>query len=345
MDGTTAVAISGGVDSLTAAWFLKEKGRQVVGIHFLTGFETDTESSVAGDIEKQLGIPVHVVDCSEAFESKIVAYFMQTYMDGKTPNPCLVCNPLIKFGEILSIAKKFGASKLATGHYARISVNSAGLMELKKGIDPKKDQSYFLAFLSKRQLSDACFPLGAYTKAEVKKIAAENGLKPATAGESQDICFIRGKSYGEFLARRNGFRPKPGGIENTDGEVIGEHRGLHLFTVGQRRGIDCPASQAYYVVRIDVKRNRLIVGFKNELFSKACRVTGINWITKPPEAPFRAEVRVRYRHRAVPATVVSEGENTATVTFDIPESAVTPGQGAVFYDGDSVIGGGWIECS
>ncbi|OQY58516.1 MAG: tRNA 2-thiouridine(34) synthase MnmA [Desulfobacteraceae bacterium 4572_88] len=344
MNPDIAIAVSGGIDSLVAAQLLKEQGHEVIGIHFLTGYETPL--SAQNPVEKigeQIGIRVETVDCGAAFQSKVVDYFTQTYLSGQTPNPCLVCNPSIKFGTLLSFARELGASSLATGHYARIRKDRAGHFHLLRGLDQKKDQSYFLSFLSQKQLAAACFPLGEMSKPEVIQLAARKNLIPVEKGESQDVCFIRGRTYGEFLAEHQGVVPKPGAIEDVSGNVIGQHKGLHLFTIGQRRGINCPASEPYYVVQTDMKKNRLVVGFKKELFSSECQVTGINWIHEPPASPVRVLARLRYRHQAAPAILSPTDPRTAIVRFETPQTAITPGQGAVFYQKDEVLGGGWIE--
>jgi len=362
---TTAIAISGGIDSLVAAYLLKDAGHDVVGIHFTTGYERESSVQISRQIRNigdRLGIKTEIADCSSEFKSKVVDYFIRTYLNGQTPNPCLVCNPCIKFGAVLDIARRdFGASRLATGHYARV-ISSAGgrwayhfikksppeensriRWHLLKGLDAKKDQSYFLAFLSQEQLASACFPLGEMTKSQVRELAVSKGLVPIVKEESQDVCFIRGTDYGEFLVQECCIGPEPGAIEDVSGKVLGEHRGLHLFTVGQRRGINCPAAEPYYVARIDRKNNRLIVGFKQDLLTWECRVSGINWIAHEPASPVKVFVRVRYRHQAVSCTLFPQDRRTAIVRFDSAQSAVTPGQGAVFYDGDEVLGGGWIE--
>jgi tRNA-specific 2-thiouridylase len=352
MKPTTAVAISGGVDSLMAAYLLKEQGRQIIGIHFITGFETDAALTRNAGADKQhhvlkigeqLGIPVEIVDIQTEFQEKIVGYFCRTYQSGQTPNPCMQCNPTIKFGTILAHAQKVGAQKLATGHYARVKRDPDGNHHLFKGRDPGKDQSYFLARLTRQQLARACFPLGEMKKSDIKQMAAQKGLYPVTRGESQDVCFIKDAAYAEFLARQAGFDPQPGLIENVSGQVIGEHQGLHLFTIGQRRGINCPAAEPYYVVRLDADRNRLIVGAKNDLLSAACRVSDINWIGEKPGTPMEIHTRVRYRSPEVASTVTPQENHTAIVRFKAPQPAVTPGQGAVFYRGDEILGGGWIE--
>jgi tRNA-specific 2-thiouridylase len=354
MKPKTAVAISGGVDSLMTACLLKEQGHQVIGIHFITGFESASCLSEGPraphqhpiiDIGTQLGIPVEIVDIRSEFQGKIVDYFTRTYQQGQTPNPCMRCNPTIKFGIILALALDRGAQKLATGHYAVIKKDSAGAYHLFKGLDRHKDQSYFLARLTGEQLARALFPLGKMKKTEVKKMAAQRGLRPVTSGESQDVCFIKGNSYGDFLDAQKGFNPAPGAIEDLNGNAIGRHNGLHLFTIGQRRGINCPAPEPYYVIRLDIKRNCLVVGTKQDLLSSECKVVEINWIGNAPESPLELHARVRYRSQDVAATVIPEDQNSAVIRFKEPQAAITPGQGAVFYRGDEILGGGFISPS
>jgi tRNA-uridine 2-sulfurtransferase len=352
MKKTTAVAISGGVDSLMAAWFLKEQGLDVIGIHFVTGYEPvisrtphpQTESRLQIlDIGKQLGIPIEIVDVRTEFKEKIVDYFIGTYLKGQTPNPCMLCNPAIKFGKILSYAHYLGAQKLATGHYAQKKKDPGGNYRLFKGFDSQKDQSYFLARLTQQQLKNACFPLGEMKKSDVKQMAVQKRLRPVTCDESQDVCFIKHSSYGEFLSVQKEFEPRPGFIETLSGHVIGEHNGLHLFTVGQRRGINCPAAEPYFVIRLDIENNRLIVGAKKDLLSSECTVVGINWINNGPALPTEMHTRVRYRSEEVASVVFPQNKSTAIVRFKYPQTAVTPGQGAVFYRGDEILGGGWIS--
>ena len=344
MSGPIAIAVSGGVDSLVSAYLLKKQQSDVFGIHFLTGYEKPAEAGSAGikALGRQLDIPVVVVDLKVQFKALVVDYFTAAYRNGETPNPCLVCNPAIKFGALLDEARQLGASRLATGHYARVEGGQGTRYRLRRGVDETKDQSYFLSRLTQDQLMCACFPLGTLTKVKVKALAAAKGLQPVTQQESQDVCFIRDARYADFLVRTTGACPQPGDIVDTAGHRVGTHNGLHQYTVGQRRGINCPASQAYYVVRIDTRRNRLVVGFKEELTVDSCRVLDINWIAGVPDGPMQADTRIRYRHEAVPATVSPVGLDCAVVRFDQPQAAVTPGQGAVFYRGDEVIGGGWI---
>jgi len=351
MKPKTAVAISGGVDSMMAAFLLKKRGHDVFGIHFITGYEAaasflpsrsaEPQHAIAG-IESQLGISVKIIDIRSEFQEKIIDYFTRTYLAGQTPNPCMRCNPVIKFGTILSSARRLGAERLATGHYARIKKDPAGGLHLLKGRDAAKDQSYFLARLTPEQLAGACFPLGDMNKVDVKKLARQQGLHPVTRAESQDVCFIKNTSYGQFMAEQKNFSPQPGLIETLDGQVIGEHDGLHLFTIGQRRGINCPAAEPYYVVRLDMVRNRLVVGAKKDLLASECKVVDINWIQSPPASSIEVRTRVRYRSREVISTLLPRDKHTAVVRFKTPLSAITPGQAAVFYQDEEVLGGGWI---
>jgi len=366
MKPLTAVALSGGIDSMVAAILLQQRNHRIVGLHFITGYETDIDydadsvSLPAGSIESfeylktcaltrlapiadHLDIEIDIVDCRKQFQSAVVDYFIRTYRNGRTPNPCLVCNPCIKFGTLLEAAVKRGASRLATGHYALTNKDSAGRFHLYKGADPLKEQSYFLAMLSQAQLAQACFPLGGMTKSDVVKLAERKKLISADQRESQDICFIKSKGYGTFLDRSPEFSPLPGLIEDTAGTVLGRHRGLHLFTIGQRRGINCPGAEPYYVIRLDRRRNRLVVGRRKDLLAGECRVENINWINNVPEKPVEARIRLRYRHKAVPAELFPMPGNCAKIRFNVPQEAVTPGQGAVFYVNDEVLGGGWIK--
>ena len=350
MKPTVAVAISGGVDSMMAAYLMQKEGCHVRGIHFLTGFEpagsswtsTDPDTHPVRDIGTQLRIPMTVVDCRKEFQANVVDYFTRSYMQGLTPNPCVVCNPRIKFGVVMAYAEKMGADHLATGHYARIREEKDRLFHLYRGKDPAKDQSYFLARLPQEKLRRARFPLGATTKSEVRALARKKGFKPVAESESQDVCFVKGDAYADFIESRPGFKAAPGPIEDTRGRVIGEHPGLHRFTVGQRRGINCPAAEPYYVVRLDPAANRLIVGARSDGLTRQCRVKAVNWIATRPQLPLRACARVRYRHREAPATISAAGDDTLLVEFDSPQTAVTPGQAAVFYDNDEVLGGGFI---
>jgi tRNA-specific 2-thiouridylase len=341
---------------------LQERGNDLIGMHFVNGYEAEfdhtggqsnDQTDITSVLERartrlirmtdQLRIPIHIVDLRSEFQNQVVDYFTHTYQSGKTPNPCLTCNPAIKFGILMEKARLFGATHLATGHYARIRASANGRMQLFRGKDPEKEQSYFLARLTQDQLASAVMPLGDYTKDQTRQIAREKGLQPAASQESQDICFIRSGGYSQFLKRQPGFSSHPGSIEDTEGNLIGQHNGLHRYTIGQRRGINCPASEPYYVVRLDTERNCLIVGFQHHLRTESCRVSHINWIAQQPSKPHDITVRIRYRHQAVKARLNPLDDTCAEVVFQAPQSAVSPGQGAVFYHGDEVLGGGWIQ--
>jgi tRNA-uridine 2-sulfurtransferase len=359
-----AVLLSGGVDSLVTAGLLKEQGFTIFGIHFYTGYENSAPAvpmenspsepisgnqshhaaiATADRLHQQLDIPVEVQDARKAFQSIVVDYFIHSYQVGRTPNPCMVCNPFIKFGLCLTLAEKMGASHLATGHYARVNQDSQGMFHLYRGNDLRKDQSYFLARLNQDMLSRAVFPLGTYTKAQTISQARQWGLNPVAPRESQDICFIQNNAYGDFLAQHPGFMISEGPIETIDGRVIGKHQGLHRYTIGQRRGINIPAAEPYYVIRIDAEKNRLVVGSKQATLSDTCSVADIQWIHEPPDKPVRIATRIRYRHQSASSQLTVMNGNKAHIRFDRPQSAITPGQAAVFYQGDEVLGGGWIE--
>ncbi|MBW2019453.1 MAG: tRNA 2-thiouridine(34) synthase MnmA [Deltaproteobacteria bacterium] len=354
MKTTVAVALSGGLDSAVAAALLKKKSYRVIGLYFQTGYELPPGDSTpprplsrihtrAQMAAKQIGIPLEVLDCSQPFEREVVRYFIDTYRSGKTPNPCVVCNQCIKFGFILDRAMALGVSALATGHYARIRQEPNGRFCLLKGVDRAKDQSYFLARLSQKQLSRVLFPLGTYTKKQVREMAEAWGFGTFMDSESQELCFVRHPSYKDFLSSLAEVPPKPGPIVNTRGDIIGHHQGLHAYTVGQRRGIGIPGPEPYYVIRLDNKQNRLVIGSKSELAATECRVTDINWIeTKVPDKPISVQTRIRYRHQEAASTLTPLGPSTATVRFSEAQYAITPGQAAVFYKGERVLGGGWI---
>ena len=352
MKPVIAVAVSGGVDSMMAACLLKEQGHSVVGIHFVSGYESDTvftptradsESHPIAKIGEQLGISIELLDCRFAFKQQVVDYFIRTYFDGRTPNPCMVCNPLIKFGAVLSYAHELGADRLATGHYARIQKDKAGFYHLLKGIDPHKDQSYFLARLNQSQMAKAIFPMGDRLKSDIKEEARRRGHRPVTKSESQDVCFIRDKSYNAFIRKNSDHVPSSGPIVDLNGNVIGHHNGLHQFTIGQRRGINCPAPEPYYVVRIDPANNRLVVGSKCDLLATSCKVIDINWVNQAPAEPITVLTRVRYRHKEAASKLYPVDEHTAEIRFESTIESITPGQGAVFYQGDEVLGGGFIS--
>lgn len=366
MTKKATIAISGGIDSLYAAHLLIQEGYDLEGIHFITGYNTTPTISESLDVKKsnkivchcktdratiiamsfiaeQLGIKIHIFDCSEIFQKEVVDYFIKSYLKGETPNPCLSCNPSVKFGVLLDFAMSLNADFLATGHYAITDIDKKGKCHLYKGLDTKKDQSYFLSLLSQEQLKKAKFPLGDKKKSEVIKLALKAGIEPLAKGESQDICFIKNNDYKSFLSMQAGFSSKPGIIKTSDGKEIGKHQGLHSFTIGQRRGINCPGPEPYYVVKLETQTNSLVVGFKEELLSLSCTVKNINWINKPEDSEIIVTSHIRYNHKGVFSTLKLIDNNNAVINFHEPVTALAPGQGAVFYLGSEVIGGGWIN--
>ena len=343
----TAVALSGGIDSLVAVLRLKAAGEAVFAIHFVTGYEAtdgpDTALRRVRRLAVRLSLDLAVIDCRQAFQREVVDDFVASYRRGRTPNPCARCNPCIKFGVLLKRARALGATRLATGHYARLIRDADGRVHLYRGLDRLKEQSYFLARLSPEQLSQAVFPLGDMTKDAVAQMAAASGLVARQPRESQDVCFVRQGSYETFLTAPGRIDPVPGPIVDVHGRLLGRHPGLHRYTVGQRRGINCPGPQAYYVVRLEPEANRLVVGFKAHLMAGGCRVSEVNWLQPPPSRPMPVAVRLRYRSPACPALLEPGEASSATVLFAVPQMAVTPGQSAVFYQGEEVVGAGWIE--
>ena len=341
----TAVALSGGVDSAMAAMRLQSAGRRLVAVHFLTGYESekgpDTPLARTRRVCDRLGIALEVIDCRDAFRRAVVEPFAAAYRRGLTPNPCALCNPLIKFGELLQYCLGLGAERLATGHYARRIRDSQGRVRLLRGLDRIKEQSYFLARLAPWQLERAVFPLGDMTKGQVVRMALESGLQPG-ASESQDVCFVRQEGYAAFLCADGLIAPRPGPIVDVHGRLLGRHEGLHRFTVGQRRGINCPGPQPYYVVRLEPDAHRLVVGFKSDLSAAGCRATDLSWIQPPDAGWFPVQVRLRYRSPACAARIRVDGGG-AEIRFEQPQLAVTPGQSAALYRDEEVLGAGWIE--
>ena len=341
-----AVALSGGIDSLVSGYLLKSQYKNIFGIHFTNGYEK--ESFDLSSIEKQLDFPVVSVDLSKEFEQKIVHYFISTYVNGKTPNPCVRCNKEIKFGSLMNHAVKMGADYLATGHYARI-VTRDNNFYLEKGKDPLKDQAYFLAMLSEKQMEKILFPLAQMTKNEVKKFAASNNLHALSKKESQDICFIHDNDFVQFIQKKHNFTPEAGDIKDLDNKIVGRHQGLHKFTIGQRRGINCPAKEPYYVQHIDMKNNILKVCFKKELLKRELSFSDIAWngsnnvqLSDKKTVIKNIMTKIRYGHRGALSTL-SLNKTSGELVFDEPQNAITPGQAAVFYKGTRVLGAGIIQ--
>jgi len=343
-----AVAMSGGVDSSLAAALLAEEGHDVVGLfmHFGEGGSALAPGDPTGArrVARHLGIPLEVVDFRAELDG-LVDWFCAQYDSGRTPNPCVRCNRQLKFGRLLARARELGAERLATGHYVRLERRGERIL-LRRGADPAKEQSYVLCRLTQDQLARALFPLGGRRKTDVRRLAQERGLPVHESKESQDICFVPGGDYVAVLRERLGERLEPGPILDTTGRLLGEHPGCQCFTIGQRRGLRVALGTPRYVVRIDRAANAVVIGTRDELRCDAMRVSDINWMAfGEPPACFEAAVQIRYSHEPVRASIEPLPGGAARVSFHTPERGVTPGQAAVFYDGDVVLGGGWIEAA
>jgi tRNA-specific 2-thiouridylase len=343
------VGLSGGVDSSVAAALLVEQGFDVVGVTLhLAGSASRCcsfdDAEDARRVARQLGLRFYVSNQQEAFRREVMLPFADAYLAGRTPVPCVACNRSFKFGRLLERARALGAEAVATGHYARLADDPAsGERQLLRGRDADKDQSYFLFDLSQAQLARARFPLGELTKDEVRARARALGLATAEKPESQELCFVPAGDYAAVVdALRPGAAPGAGEVVDGAGRVLGRHPGIHHFTVGQRRGLGLGGPERLYVRALDADRNRVVVGREGELAARGARLEGVSWTCAPPRGPVQAEVRVRYRHPGAAARVEAPGDGSASVWFDEPVSAVAPGQAAVFYRGDRVLGGGWI---
>ena len=335
------VAMSGGVDSSVAALLLRDAGYEVIGVTMrLFGEAQQKAAEQAAAVAQKLDIEHRIVDLSSTFQSSVIDYFCEEYRRGATPNPCVVCNRVIKFGALLDCADELVAAHLATGHYARVERASNGY-HLYKACDASKDQSYFLYSLNKGQLSRILFPLGGMAKTEARALAQAAGL-PVFYGESQDICFLEGGDYRDFLDGRVDFTP--GDIVDESGKVIGRHRGLGLYTIGQRQGLGIASNKPLYVVAIDAFQNLLIVGDEKSLFTSTVRIDNLNWISGVWPADMSGlSARIRYRMPDAPLTSIERnGDSGAILTFAAPVRAVTPGQSAVIYRRDEALGGGII---
>jgi len=349
------VAMSGGVDSSVAAALLVEQGYDVVGAMLRLWVEPGPAAGNkccsleamydARAVADRLGIPFYVLNAEEPFKAAVVDFFLDEHRAGRTPNPCLACNRRIRFGYLLKYAQSLGARYLATGHYAQVRTGPGGLFELWRGADRGKDQSYVLHVLGQRELGAALFPVGGFTKPEVRALAAARGLPTASRADSQDLCFVGDGDYGRFLADWAPETVTPGPIVDRQGRELGRHRGLARYTIGQRSGLGIAAAQPLYVLEVDRERNTLVVGTAAELGCDRFVAGPVNWLAgEPPSGAFECEVQIRYRARPARARVALLSDGAAEVQLEAPLRDVTPGQGAVFYDGDGdrCLGGGNI---
>jgi tRNA-specific 2-thiouridylase len=363
-----AVAMSGGVDSSAAAAVLREQGHELVGFTMQLwnqrrGISVDENGEPlpsrccslddvydARRVAEELGFPFYVLNLERDFERDVVQPFITSYLSGETPIPCVSCNSRLKFASLDRLADSLGCEKVATGHYARVEYDeTVNRYRLLRGRNLQKDQSYFLWELTQDQLSRALFPLGEMSKPEVRDVARQHSLAVAEKQESQEICFVPDGDYAGFIDRyldaegETNRIPPAGELVDSSGAVVGHHGGIHHYTIGQRRGIGIAAERPLYVLAIDEAKNRVVVGAPEELLSSEFTAAGVNWVAfAEPSEPVRAEVRVRYRHEPVPATITPLPDRRVRVNFDEPQRAITPGQATVFYRGDEVVGGGWI---
>ena len=365
---TIAVAMSGGVDSSTVAAMLRADGYNVIGLTMqlwnqrrLAGRE-DMPETVTGRccslddvydarrVAETIGIPYYVVNHEDRFEQDVVRPFVKEYLSGRTPIPCSLCNNHLKFDQLLTVARQIGADAVATGHYARVEFDDvSGRWLLKRPTDRAKDQTYFLFGMTQDQLSRTLFPLGEMTKPEVRELARKHGLALAEKPDSQEICFVPGGDYKNFLdaylaEQGESFPETAGELVTSDGRVIGEHSGIHNFTVGQRKGLGVATGSPLYVLQIKGDTRQVVVGDQEQLYSKTLLTRKINLISSDELAhAMRVAVKIRHRHEAAAATIQQTGADEVLVAFDEPQRAITPGQAAVFYNGDIVVGGGWIS--
>jgi len=337
------VGISGGVDSAVAAAILKERGYRVEGLYIQNGFPVGNEAD-AVTVADRLGFPLHRLNVAPLFRKNVVDYFAGEYLAGRTPNPCIVCNKKIKFRYLMEEAQKKGLACIATGHYARTeNMEGEDGFRLLKGIDKVKDQSYFLFQLGQEELQHLIFPNGDKTKKEIQEIASGLDLPPKK--ESQEICFIPDDNYRNFLESYPVTLPRPGNIVDEKGNIVGKHRGTHSVTIGQRKGLNIASERPYYVLEIDIKKDEVVVGREEDQLAQGLIATNCSWISPGSVSRdiLHTKTYIRYRHRGVDSEVSFLSDNRVRVIFKTPQKAVAPGQAAVFYQGDCLKGGGWIE--
>ena len=349
MKKKVAVAMSGGVDSSLCAALLQEQGYEVLGITMRLSDdsrEMNSVSSAATDARRVadfLGIEHVVADFRTLFSDKVVDYFLTEYLTARTPNPCVICNRFLKFGELFSFAREKGADFLATGHYVRVEKEEDGAFALKKGRDEKKDQSYVLYRLPREILSHILFPLGSYRKEETRALAQKLSLPVANKAESQEICFVPEDDYKAYLSQHRPHRFRAGDIVDMQGQILGQHRGLPFYTIGQRKGLGIAAAHPLYVIALDEANNRVIVGRNEELYASSLFASDVNWLMEEPTQEISVHAKIRYGSREVQANVLPLEDGAVKVSFLEPQRAVTPGQSVVFYSGERLVGGATIE--
>ncbi len=348
-------AMSGGVDSSVAAALLADEGHEVIGLSMQLYDQREGEHGYgsccslddlhdAGQVARRLNIPHYLLNFEKEFRRTVVENFISEYAAGRTPIPCAHCNSDLKFSTLLERAEAYGAGAVATGHYARVERTVDGDFILRRGIDRSKDQSYFLFSLTQAQLARARFPVGHLTKQAVREYARARGLVTADKPDSQEICFVPDGDYAAFIERQAGDLEKSGTIVNQSGDVLGRHEGIHRFTVGQRKGLGIALAEPTYVLQLRPAEKEVVVGARRELERTTLTASHVNWIAgQTPDRPLRVTAQIRHRHEAAHGTVTAIGDMGARLEFDAPQIAITPGQAVVFYDGDRVVGGGWID--